>query len=101
MDIYIILIIILLLFYFRIQQENFFPYSLGYKYKEEYKTPKKIINLQKDKRCSDHFLLNGLCYNDMTTCQKECRKYSPNGLQNNNYCLDNYDGNVICYPSTW
>jgi hypothetical protein len=81
------------------RKENFFPYPNNYSYEKEYETPKKIN--KKDKRCKNHFLLNGICYPDMPTCTKECRKYSPNGLQNKNYCLDNYDGDVICYPSTW
>lgn len=81
--------------------ENFFPYPNDYSYQKEYETPKNINKKSSDKRCENHFALNGICYPDMPTCTHECRKYVPNGLQNNNYCLDNYDGEVICYPPTW
>ena len=81
-------------------QENFFPYPNDYKYAKEYETPNKL-NKKRNKRCKNKFLLNAVCYDDIKTCQKDCSKFIPNGLQNKNYCLDNKNGEIECYPPVW
>ncbi len=96
----IFIAIVYLCYYKNSSKEKFFPYPNDYIYAKEHETPNKL-NKKIDKRCKNKFLLNAVCYPDMNVCQRECRKYSPNGLQNNNYCLDNYNGEVECYPSTW
>ncbi len=79
-------------------------YILNYnKFSEQYShiTPEKADCKDMKYMCKRKALLNGICYPNMETCAKECPKYSPFGLKHSNYCIDYYDGEAVCYPSTW
>ena len=67
-------------------------------YAEGYITPKFLVD--DDNRPKSQFLVNGIGYKNIHECIRECQKYSPPGLKNQNYCINNY-GEAICYPSTW
>lgn len=60
-----------------------------------------VIPYDLTKKCRGNYLLNGVCYPDMKTCEKKCPAHSPPNLKKNNYCIDNHNGVTMCYPSTW
>jgi hypothetical protein len=99
--IYVLLIIMVVLSLCDINLLENFYYDTKYnepQYTEEYRTPKRLD--KSDDRPKLQFLLNGIKYKNMDDCVSNCPKYSPGGLKNNNYCIENY-GEAVCYPSTW